>query len=155
MKYSDLRDFLAQLDRLGELKHLDAPISPALEMTELGDRLLRAGGPAVLVKRPRGHTIPVLANLFGTPRRVALGMGADSVAALRDVGELLASLKEPEAPKGIKDALGKVAMLKSALWDMAPKQVSGAGCQQVVWEGPTSISPDCRSRPAGRATQGR
>jgi 4-hydroxy-3-polyprenylbenzoate decarboxylase len=135
MKYSDLRDFLAQLDRLGELKHLDAPVSPALEMTELGDRLLRAGGPAVLVKRPRGHTIPVLANLFGTPRRVALGMGADSVAALRDVGELLASLKEPEAPKGIKDALGKVAMLKSALWDMAPKQVSGAGCQQVVWEG--------------------
>jgi len=135
MKYSDLRDFLAQLERLGELRRLSASVSPVLEMTELGDRLLRAGGPAVLVERPSGHSIPVLANLFGTPRRVALGMGAESVSALREVGELLASLKEPEAPKGLKDALGKVAMLKSALWDMAPKQVSGAACQQVVWEG--------------------
>ncbi len=135
MKYSDLRDFLQQLERLGELRRIGQPVSPVLEMTELGDRLLRAGGPAVLVERPTGHTMPVLANLFGTPRRVALGMGADSVAALRDVGELLASLKEPEAPKGLKDALSKVAMLKSALWDMAPKQVSGAACQQVVVEG--------------------
>jgi 4-hydroxy-3-polyprenylbenzoate decarboxylase len=135
MKYSDLRDFLAQLERRGELRRLTQAISPLLEMTEIGDRLLRNGGPAVVFERPTGHSIPVLVNLFGTPGRVALGMGAEEVGALRDVGELLASLKEPEAPKGLKDALGKVAMLKAALWDMAPKQVSGAACQQVVWEG--------------------
>jgi len=104
-------------------------------MTEICDRVLRAGGPALLFSRPTGHDMPVLGNLFGTPRRVALGMGADSVAALREVGELLAALKEPEAPKGLRDALGKVAMLKSALWDMAPREIRGAACQQVVWEG--------------------
>jgi len=104
-------------------------------MPEIGDRVLRAGGPALLFSRPAGHDMPVLGNLFGTPRRVALGMGADSVAALREVGELLAALKEPEAPKGLRDALGKVAMLKSALWDMAPREIRGAACQQVVWEG--------------------
>ncbi len=135
MKYSDLRDFLSQLEIRGELRRFAGVVSPKLEMTEIGDRLLRQGGPAILFKRPDGHSIPVLANLFGTPQRVAMGMGADSVAALREVGELLASLKEPEAPKGLKDALGKVAMLKAALWDMAPKQISGAACQQVVWEG--------------------
>jgi 4-hydroxy-3-polyprenylbenzoate decarboxylase len=135
MKYSDLRDFLSQLEIRGELRRFAGVVSPKLEMTEIGDRLLRQGGPAILFERPDGHSIPVLANLFGTPQRVAMGMGADSVAALREVGELLASLKEPEAPKGLKDALGKVAMLKAALWDMAPKQISGAACQQVVWEG--------------------
>jgi 4-hydroxy-3-polyprenylbenzoate decarboxylase len=135
MKYSDLRDFLSQLESRGELRRFAGVVSPKLEMTEVGDRLLRQGGPAILFERPDGHSIPVLANLFGTPQRVALAMGADSVSALRDVGELLASLKEPEAPKSFKDALGKVAMLKAALWDMAPKQVSGAVCQEVVWEG--------------------
>jgi 4-hydroxy-3-polyprenylbenzoate decarboxylase len=135
MKYSDLRDFLGQLERAGELRRIEVPVSPELEMTEICDRVLRAGGPALLFSRPTGHDMPVLGNLFGTPRRVALGMGADSVAALREVGELLAALKEPEAPKGLRDALGKVAMLKSALWDMAPREVRGAACQQVVWEG--------------------
>ena len=135
MKYSDLRDFLGQLERAGELRRIEVPVSPQLEMTEICDRVLRAGGPALLFSRPTGHDIPVLGNLFGTPRRVALGMGADSVAALREVGELLAALKEPEAPKGLRDALGKVAMLKSALWDMAPREIRGAACQQVVWEG--------------------
>jgi 4-hydroxy-3-polyprenylbenzoate decarboxylase len=135
MKYSDLRDFLGQLERAGELRRIEVPVSPQLEMTEICDRVLRAGGPALLFSRPTGHDIPVLGNLFGTPRRVALGMGADSVAALREVGELLAALKEPEAPKGLRDALGKVAMLKSALWDMAPREVRGAACQQVAWEG--------------------
>ena len=135
MKYSDLRDFVAQLERLGELKRIAAVVSPCLEITEISDRLLRAGGPAVLFDAPTQHSMPLLANLFGTPRRVALGMGAQDVGALREVGELLASLKEPEAPKGLKDALGKVAMLKAALWDMAPRQVKGAPCQQVVWEG--------------------
>jgi 4-hydroxy-3-polyprenylbenzoate decarboxylase len=135
MKYSDLRDFVSQLERLGELRRVDLPVSPVLEMTELCDRTLRAGGPALLFESVPGHRVPVLGNLFGTPRRVALGMGADDVEALRDVGELLASLKEPEAPKGLRDALGKVAMLKTALWDMAPREVRNAPCQEIVWEG--------------------
>ena len=135
MKYSDLRDFLGQLQQLGEMRRIAVAVSPALEMTEISDRTLRSGGPALLFERPSGSTIPVLTNLFGTPRRVALGMGADNVEALREVGELLAALKEPEAPKGLKDALGKVAMLKSALWDMAPKPVRSAACQQIVWDG--------------------
>jgi 4-hydroxy-3-polyprenylbenzoate decarboxylase len=135
MKYADLRDFLGQLERAGELRRVPVEVSPRLEMTEICDRTLRAGGPAILFERPRGHSMPVLGNLFGTPRRVAWGMGADDVSALREVGELLASLKEPEAPKGLRDALGKVAMLKSALWDMAPREVRGAPAQEVVWEG--------------------
>jgi 4-hydroxy-3-polyprenylbenzoate decarboxylase len=135
MKYTDLRDFVAQLERQGQLRRIDAPVSPVLEMTALCDRALRARGPAILFQKPAGQTMPVLANLFGTPERVAAGMGAESIGALRDVGELLASLKEPEAPSGFRDALGKVAMLKSALWDMAPKSVRGAPCQSVVLEG--------------------
>ncbi len=134
MKYADLRDFMAQLEVRGALRRILAPVSPVLEITEICDRTLRAGGPALLFERPAGATIPVLANLFGTPERVALGMGADSVAALRDVGELLAALKEPEPPRGLRDALSKVALLKAALWDMAPKSVRSAPCQQVVWE---------------------
>jgi 4-hydroxy-3-polyprenylbenzoate decarboxylase len=135
MKYSDLRDFIAQLEARGQLRRIRTPVSPVLEMTEICDRTLRAGGPALLFEQPTGGAMPVLGNLFGTPQRVAFGMGADSVAALRDVGELLASLKEPEPPKGLRDALGKVAMLKAALWDMAPKPVRSAACQETVWEG--------------------
>ena len=135
MKYHDLRDFMGQLERQGDLHRVSVDVSPRLEMTEICDRTLRAGGPAVLFERPCGHTMPVLGNLFGTPQRVALGMGASSVSALREVGELLASLKEPEAPKGLRDAIGKVAMLKSALWDMAPREVRGAPAQEVIWEG--------------------
>jgi 4-hydroxy-3-polyprenylbenzoate decarboxylase len=135
MKYADLRDFLQQLERLGELRRVKAEVSPRLEMTEVCDRTLRAGGPALLFERPAGYTIPVLGNLFGTPRRVALAMGADGPAALRQVGELLASLREPEPPRGLRDALGKVALLKNALWDMAPREVRGAAAQEVVREG--------------------
>ncbi len=104
-------------------------------MTEICDRVLRVGGPAVLFEQVAGHSIPVLGNLFGTPERVALGMGAENVSALREIGELLASLKEPEPPRGFKDALEKVALLKAALWDMAPTAVRGAAVHQVVWEG--------------------
>ena len=135
MKYADLRDFIAQLESAGQLKRIAAAVSPRLEMTEICDRTLRAGGPALLFERPTGSQIPVLGNLFGTPQRVALAMGATSVSALRDVGELLAALKEPEAPQGLRDALSKVAQLKSALWDMAPRAVQGAACQTIVWEG--------------------
>src|SRR5882672_3887721 len=98
MKYRDLRDFVSQLERLGKLQKVADPVSPALEMTAIGDKLLRAGGPAVLFTRPAGYKIPCLINLFGTPERVAMGMGADAPAELRDVGRLLASLKEPDPP---------------------------------------------------------
>lgn len=135
MKYSDLRDFMALLESNGQLRKISQPVSPHLEMTEIADRVLRKSGPALLFERPIGHEVPVLANLFGTPERVALGMGAEKVSSLREVGELLANLKEPEAPSGLRDALSKVSMLKAALWDMAPKSVSGAPCQQLVVEG--------------------
>ncbi len=104
MKYRDLREFIALLDTRGELKRVAAPVDPRLEMTEISDRTLRRGGPAFLFENPTGHTVPVLANLFGTPQRVALGMGEESVAALREVGRLLASLKEPDRARGLKDA---------------------------------------------------
>ena len=134
MKYHDLRDFIAQLERMGELKRIGVEVDPHLEMTEICDRVLRAGGPAILFEKPKGSTIPVLANLFGTPRRVALGMGEESVEALREVGKLLAYLKEPEPPKGLKDAWEKLPVLKQVL-NMSPKLVSSAPCQEVVWEG--------------------
>ena len=134
MQYKDLRDFIAQLERLGELRRIATPVDPNLEMTEICDRVLRAGGPALLFENPRGHTLPVLANLFGTPRRVALGMGADEVAALREVGKLLAFLKEPEPPKGLRDAWEKLPVFKKVL-DMAPKNVSRPACQECVLEG--------------------
>jgi 4-hydroxy-3-polyprenylbenzoate decarboxylase len=134
MKYKDLRDFIAQLEHQGELKRVDIEIDPYLEMTEICDRVLKAGGPAILFEKPKGHTIPVLGNLFGTPRRVAMGMGQESVEALREVGKLLAYLKEPEPPKGLMDAWEKFPVLKQVL-NMAPKELSKAPCQEIVWEG--------------------
>jgi 4-hydroxy-3-polyprenylbenzoate decarboxylase len=135
MKYADLRDFVAQLERSGQLKRITARVSPTLEMTEICDRVLHRGGPALLFENPQGFSMPVLGNLFGTPDRVAKAMGADDILALRDVGELLANLKEPEAPTGLRDALGKVGQLKAALWDMAPREVRGGPCQEQVLEG--------------------
>jgi 4-hydroxy-3-polyprenylbenzoate decarboxylase len=134
MKYADLRDFLAQLETRGELKRVCAEIDPYLEMTEVCDRVLRADGPAILFEKPKGHTVPVLGNLFGTPKRVAMGMGEDDVGALREVGKLLAFLKEPEPPKGLKDAWEKMPLFKQVL-HMAPKEVSRATCQEIVWQG--------------------
>lgn len=139
MKYRDLRDFISQLEKAGDLKRIQHPVSTALEMTEISDRVLRSQGPALLFEKAvhngKPATVPVLTNLFGTPQRVAQGMGADDVSALRDIGELLASLREPEAPRGFKDAIAKVSMLKSALWDMSPKTVRSPACQEVVLEG--------------------
>jgi len=134
LKYHDLRDFIAQLEALGELKRIAQPISPALEMTEVCDRVLRAGGPAILFEHPAGHTMPVLGNLFGTTRRVALGMGQDDPSALREIGRLLSFLKEPEPPKGLRDAWEKWPLLKQVL-NMAPKEVSRPACQQQRIEG--------------------
>jgi 4-hydroxy-3-polyprenylbenzoate decarboxylase len=133
MRYQDLRDFLSQLESQGELKRISAEVSPHLEMTEICDRVLKAGGPALLFERPKGHRIPVLGNLFGTPKRVALGMGEESVSTLREVGKLLAYLRQPDPPTGLKDAWDKLPVLKKVL-DMAPKERSDAACQQVVWE---------------------
>jgi 4-hydroxy-3-polyprenylbenzoate decarboxylase len=134
MKYADLRDFLGQLEARGELKRIAHEIDPRLEMTEICDRTLKAGGPALLFENPTGHSIPVLANLFGTPERVARAMGQESVAALRDVGRLLAFLKEPEPPKGVKDLWDKLPQFKQVL-NMPAKAVKDAPCQQVVLEG--------------------
>ena len=134
MKYTDLRDFIDHLEQRGELKRISVEVDPVLEMTEICDRVLRAGGPAILFENPKGSDIPVLANLFGTAKRVAFGMGEESVEALREVGELLAYLKEPEPPKGMKDAWQKMPIFKQVL-NMAPKVVKSAACQQQVIEG--------------------
>ncbi|MEE9221942.1 MAG: UbiD family decarboxylase, partial [Nitrosomonadaceae bacterium] len=134
MKYKDLRDFLAQLESKDELKRVTTEVSPYLEMTEICDRLLKTGGPAILFENPKGHNIPVLGNLFGTPRRVAMGMGKESVEALREVGKLLTYLKEPDPPKGLKDTWDKLPVLKQVL-NMAPKVLSSAPCQDIIWEG--------------------
>src|SRR5881394_2848360 len=134
MSYRDLREFIAQLEAEGELKRIRATVSPRLEMTEICDRVLRAGGPALLFERPAGHEMPVLANLFGTVGRVARAMGAKDAAELRDVGKLLAYLKEPEPPKGLRDLWEKFPLFKRVL-DMAPKTRSSPPCQEVVWEG--------------------
>ena len=134
MKYTDLRDFIANLEQRGELKRISVEVDPVLEMTEICDRVLRAGGPAILFENPKGSEVPVLANLFGTPDRVAMGMGEASVEALRDVGKLLAFLKEPEPPKGMKDAWQKLPIYKQVM-NMAPKVVKKAVCQEVVLQG--------------------
>lgn len=134
MKYKDLRDFIAKLEQEGELKRVQVPVDPYLEMTEICDRTLRAGGPAILFERPKGFDIPVLGNLFGTPRRVAMGMGENEVSALREVGKLLAFLKEPDPPKGLKDAWQSLPIFKKVL-DMAPKKISRPPCQEKVIEG--------------------
>ncbi len=134
MKYRDLRDFIDLLEQRGELKRITTEVDPYLEITEICDRTLRAGGPALLFENPKGYDIPLLGNLFGTPERVALGMGEESVEALREVGKLLAFLKEPEPPKGFKDAWEKLPVFKQVL-NMGPKVVRKAPCQEVVLEG--------------------
>ena len=120
MKYTDLRDFIAALEQRGELVRIKAEVDPVLEMTEIADRTLRRGGPALLFENPKGFDTPVLVNLFGTARRVALGMGKEDIGALREIGELLAYLRQPDPPKGMRDAWSKAPVLKQVL-NMAPK----------------------------------
>lgn len=134
MEYKDLRDFIKQLEDMGELKRIDVEVDPCLEITEICDRTLRKGGPALLFEKVKGSQFPLLGNLFGTPRRVALGMGEESVQALQEVGTLLAMLKEPDPPKGMKDAWEKLPIFKKVL-DMSPKEKKGAPCQEVVVDG--------------------
>ncbi|MEO8278795.1 MAG: UbiD family decarboxylase domain-containing protein [Ideonella sp.] len=135
MKYRDLRSFIDGLEAADQLRRVAQPVSPKLEMTALADQVLQKGGPALLFLDAIGYKIPVLANLFGTPGRVAMGMGAQSTAELRDIGRVLANLKEPEPPKGLKDA-GRLLQMAKSLWDMKPAQVRSAACQQVVFDGP-------------------
>ena len=134
MKYKDLRDFIKLLEKRGLLKRIQHPVDPNLEMTEIADRVLRAGGPALLFENPVGFDTPVLANLFGTPERVALGMGRESVGELREVGELLAFLKEPQPPENLRDAWEKLPVFKQVL-NMGPKVVKSAPCQQLELKG--------------------
>jgi 4-hydroxy-3-polyprenylbenzoate decarboxylase len=142
MRYADLRGFLNGLEALGGLKRISAPVSPKLEMTEICDRVLRSGGPALLFERPAGFALPVLGNLFGSVERIALAMGieagTDPRPALRDIGRLLAALREPDPPKGLREAVTKLpqlARLAGKVFDMAPKVVSSAPCQETVWDG--------------------
>ncbi len=134
MKYKDLRDFIRELEKQGELIRIKQEIDPHLEMTEISDRTLRAGGPALLFENPKGYNTPVLCNLFGTEHRVALGMGAKSIESLREIGEVLAFLRQPEPPQGFKDALNKLPIFKQVL-NMGPKIVKRAPCQDVVISG--------------------
>ncbi len=134
MQYSDLREFISHLEQIGQLKRIQEPVDPKLEITEICDRTLKAGGPALLFENPRGSTVPLLANLFGTPERVALGMGQESVHALREVGRLLAYLKEPEPPKGFKDFFDKWPVLKQVM-NMPAKSIRTPPCQEEVFEG--------------------
>jgi 4-hydroxy-3-polyprenylbenzoate decarboxylase len=142
MHYADLRGFLGGLEALGGLKRVSVPVSPRLEMTEICDRVLRAGGPALLFEQPAGSSMPVLGNLFGSVERIALAMGIDAGTdprpALRDIGKLLAALREPDPPKGLREVVTKLpqlARLAGKVFDMAPKAVSSAPCQETVWEG--------------------
>jgi 4-hydroxy-3-polyprenylbenzoate decarboxylase len=134
VSYRDLREFVAQLEARGELKRIGVPVSPRLEITEICDRVLRSGGPALLFERPTGHPMPVLANLFGSVGRVAAAMGAKDASELREVGKLLAYLREPEAPSGLRDLWDKFPVYRRVL-DMAPKERSSPPCQQIVRQG--------------------
>ncbi len=135
MKYRDLRDFIAALERAGDLRRVAEPVAARLEVTAVSDFVLQTGGPALLFENLPGYKLSALTNLFGTTRRVALAMGAEDLAGLREVGRLLASLKEPEPPRGLKDA-GKLVQMAKALWDMKPASVRQAPCQEVALDGP-------------------
>lgn len=134
MKFKDLREFLDYLEEHDQLKRIHHPIDPQYEMTEISDRTLRANGPALLFENPIGFDIPVLTNLFGTPERVAMGMGREHVRELREVGELLAYLKEPEPPRGFRDAIDKLPVFKQVL-NMPTKRLRKAPCQEIIWQG--------------------
>ncbi len=130
----DLRSFIDQLEACGELKRITHPVDPYLEMTEICDRTLKQSGPALLFENPISFNMPVLANLFGTVKRVSLGMGQSNLKGLREVGQCLAALKEPEPPEGFKDVLSRIPLYKKAL-SMSSKWVKNAPCQAVVYSG--------------------
>src|SRR5438874_8372717 len=138
MPYASLRDFMARLEAGGRLVRVAAPVSPFLEMTEIQTRLLAEGGPAVLFENVvresgAGMPMPVLVNLFGTVERVALGMDRKP-DQLREVGETLAFLKQPEPPGGWREALELLPLLKTVM-AMKPRTIGSAPCQEVVLQG--------------------
>lgn len=153
MKYADLREFIGQLEEQGEMKRISREADPYLEITEICDRTLRMGGPALLFQCPKGSAIPLLGNLFGTPRRVALGMGEESVTALRGVGQLLATLKEPEPPRGMKDAWESSAS-SARPWTWRLGRSKGRPVRKWCWRGPMSTWAGCPSKLAGREMLG-
>ncbi|NOQ68501.1 MAG: 4-hydroxy-3-polyprenylbenzoate decarboxylase [Gammaproteobacteria bacterium] len=124
---------MEQLEKKGLLKRISVEVDPYLEITEICDRTLKQQGPALLFENVKNSSVPILANLFGTTQRVAMGMGEDSIEALREVGKLLAFLKEPDPPKGLKDAWEKMPIFKQVL-NMAPKEIKKAPCQEIVFE---------------------
>ncbi|OCF96610.1 4-hydroxy-3-polyprenylbenzoate decarboxylase [Gilliamella sp. wkB308] len=133
MNFTNFRDFLSYLEEQGELKRIPYPVNPYLEMTEIADRVLRAKGPALLFENPIGYDMPVLCNLFGTPKRVAIGMGLEDTSQLREIGELLAFLREPEPPKGIKQFFHVLPKYKQIL-NMPVKRRSSAPCQELIFK---------------------
>lgn len=133
MSLSNFRDFLDYLEQQGELKRITYPINPHLEMTEIADRVLRSQGPALLFENPIGYDIPVLCNLFGTSKRVAMGMGREKTTELREIGELLAFLREPEPPKGIRQFFNILPKYKQVL-NMPVKRRSSAPCQELIFK---------------------
>ena len=133
MVFSDLRDFIKLLEKKGELKRISTEVDPYLEVTEISDRVLRTGGPALLFENPKGSSVPLLVNLFGNSRRIALAMGQEDIDGLRDVGKLLAFLKEPTPPSGWKDVWQKLPSYKQVL-NVSPNVKKSAVCQDVVIE---------------------
>jgi 4-hydroxy-3-polyprenylbenzoate decarboxylase len=135
MKYGDLHGFIRDLEASGDLRRIRAPVDPVLEVTEICQRTLRAGGPALLFENPRGSSIPLLGNLFGTTARVARAIGRESVAELREVGRMLAFLKEPQLPRGLKEMFDKLPEWRQVL-NAPPRVVRAAPCRDHVFEGP-------------------
>ena len=133
MALSNFRDFLDYLEQQGELKRISYPVNPHLEMTEIADRVLRSQGPALLFENPIGYKIPVLCNLFGTAKRVAMAMGREETTELREIGELLAFLREPEPPKGIRQFFNVLPKYKQVL-NMPVKHRSSAPCQELIFK---------------------
>ncbi len=154
MSYANLRDFLRDLEAAGDLRRVRVPVDPVLEVTEICNRTLRRGGPALLFEQPKGSAIPLLGNLFGTTRRVAQAIGRESIDQLRDVGRLLAFLKEPQMPRGFREIIEKLPSLRQVL-NVPPRRLRDAACREHVVEGPDvdlSVLPvqHCWPEDAGR-----
>ncbi len=134
MSYANLRDFLHDLEAAGDLKRVRVPVDPVLEVTEICNRTLKRGGPALLFEQPKGSAIPLLGNLFGTTRRVAQAIGRESIEQMRDVGRLLAFLKEPQMPRGFREIIEKLPSLRQVL-NVPPKRLRDAACREHRFEG--------------------
>src|SRR3569833_1756684 len=144
MPYKSLREFLARLEAHGDLVRVREPVSTVLEMTEIQTRLIAEGGPAVIFEKPvkadgTPSDMPVLVNLFGTLKRVAMGVTMDGMERttaqeLRAVGEVMATLRQPQPPRSFGEAFELLPLAKTLL-AMKPKSVSRAACQEVVLRG--------------------